>query len=362
MERKKTISKKGFCTSCYFRTSVIPPFRKALLQITEKCNLKCKHCFIDSSTEGKTISLYDIENVIWPQLKALNVISLTVTGGEPFVHPDIEGVVKFLSKVVDSVTICTNATIITEKQMKLFSSLGNIKFNISLDSFSKNGYESFREGGNLDKVISNIKLASHYNLLNGILVTPNQYSQVDEYKDLIKFSKTIGAKYVLMNPIAKLGRGENTANCLNFTDGNLKTLSKYIETIHDSIEVIQVRFPDNKKPLLKCEASDIIYVFSNGDVTVCPYLIFAAKSQLSKYRPEDFIIGNLYSNNNLQMTIDNYDIYKKYSIGNNHKCHLCSHNSVCGKGCPAAIVASGGVIGSIDTEMCPLCNNNSNYM
>lgn len=362
MERKRTISKQGFCNSCYFRTSVAPPFRKALLQITEKCNLTCRHCFLDSSTKGKTISLYDIENVIWPQLKALKVISLTITGGEPFVHPNIEDVVKFLSTVVDSVTICTNATIITETQMELFSSLGNIKFNVSLDSFSKNGYESFRRGGKFIKVINNIKLISQYKLLNGILVTPNQYSQVEEYKDLIGFSKALGAKYVLMNPIAKMGRGENSAEHLNFNNDCLKTLSTYIEEMSDSMEVIKIRFPNNKKPLLKCEASNIIYIFCNGDVTVCPYLMFAAKSQVSKHKPEDFIIGNVYSSNNLKMKLDKYNVYEKYDMSNNNKCHLCQYKNICGRGCPAAIVASGNMIGDIDIEMCPIHKNNSNYI
>jgi MoaA/NifB/PqqE/SkfB family radical SAM enzyme len=33
-------------SSCYFRTTVDTPYRKALVQITERCNLRCAHCFV----------------------------------------------------------------------------------------------------------------------------------------------------------------------------------------------------------------------------------------------------------------------------------------------------------------------------
>lgn len=34
--------------SCYFRTSVGGDGRKGLIQITERCNLHCAHCFVTS--------------------------------------------------------------------------------------------------------------------------------------------------------------------------------------------------------------------------------------------------------------------------------------------------------------------------
>jgi hypothetical protein len=39
-------------SSCYFRTSVGGDGRKALIQITERCNLHCAHCFVSSGDWG----------------------------------------------------------------------------------------------------------------------------------------------------------------------------------------------------------------------------------------------------------------------------------------------------------------------
>jgi MoaA/NifB/PqqE/SkfB family radical SAM enzyme len=86
--RREIISKYK-AASCYFRSSVTSPYRKALLQITDRCNLHCAHCFISADNNGDTMPLETIRDVIIPRLKGCRVISVTLTGGEPFLHADI---------------------------------------------------------------------------------------------------------------------------------------------------------------------------------------------------------------------------------------------------------------------------------
>lgn len=49
-------------SACFFRSTVREPNRKCLIQITEKCNFKCKHCFLSASETGDQISLDRIKN------------------------------------------------------------------------------------------------------------------------------------------------------------------------------------------------------------------------------------------------------------------------------------------------------------
>jgi MoaA/NifB/PqqE/SkfB family radical SAM enzyme len=42
----RSITDHTAATSCYFRTTVDQPYRKALVQIDERCNLRCAHCFV----------------------------------------------------------------------------------------------------------------------------------------------------------------------------------------------------------------------------------------------------------------------------------------------------------------------------
>jgi MoaA/NifB/PqqE/SkfB family radical SAM enzyme len=73
--------------TCYFRTAAGGDGRKALLQVTERCNLHCAHCFVSATRHGAVLSLEVIRDRVLPRLVAARVRRLTLTGGEPFVHP-----------------------------------------------------------------------------------------------------------------------------------------------------------------------------------------------------------------------------------------------------------------------------------
>lgn len=74
-------------SACFFRSSVQPPKRKMMLQITQKCNLHCAHCFANASGTGTEMSLELIQNKILPQLLKNQVVKITLTGGEPLCNP-----------------------------------------------------------------------------------------------------------------------------------------------------------------------------------------------------------------------------------------------------------------------------------
>src|SRR5689334_10066173 len=86
---KKRLILETTASSCYFRTSVPEGSRKALVQITERCNLHCAHCFVSSTKEGSDITLEQMRDLVIPRLIEANVIRVTLTGGEPFAHPDL---------------------------------------------------------------------------------------------------------------------------------------------------------------------------------------------------------------------------------------------------------------------------------
>jgi radical SAM protein with 4Fe4S-binding SPASM domain len=74
-------------SSCYFRTSVGGDGRKALIQITERCNLHCAPCFVSSGDWGEHMPQQDVADKVLPRLVRARVERVTLTGGEPFAHP-----------------------------------------------------------------------------------------------------------------------------------------------------------------------------------------------------------------------------------------------------------------------------------
>jgi MoaA/NifB/PqqE/SkfB family radical SAM enzyme len=268
---KQNIIRSDILSSCYFRTSTKPPFRKALLQITERCNLHCAPCFVSAGTEGAEMSLHDIERII-PKLKELNIISITLTGGEPFLHPDIIRIVRTISDMDIKVSICTNATLITALQMQQLADIGRIHVNVSLDGFRPESHGKFRgDIQSFEVTKSTIRLLGEHQLLHGILVTPNKLAEIEEYKHICQFAVENRASYVLMNPLSQMGRGISSKSLLGSSNQMMERIRKETIGFQQLIQVIYVRFPNTAElPLGSCEAGNIIYVFARGELTVCP--------------------------------------------------------------------------------------------
>ena len=120
-----------------------------------------------------------------------------------------------------------------------------------------------------------------------------------------------------------------------------------------ALEIVPIRFPNNDAPLGSCIAGEIIYVFADGKVAVCPYLVFAARTPQSRYSDSEFIVGNILEQE-IDATLDAYRFHERYQVGANDTCASCVLTNRCGKGCPAAVIAAGGNIGERDIEPCPV--------
>ena len=110
----------------------------------------------------------------------------------------------------------------------------------------------------------------------------------------------------------------------------------------DDLDVTHIRFPNTAgKPLAGCEAGTIIYVFTPGEVTVCPYLVFAARTPGSQHDPSEFIVGNIFTDPDIAARLDGYRFHDRYQVGTNPTCGACAMSGSCGKGLPGRRDLSG---------------------
>lgn len=348
------IYSKDYAAACYFRTIADSPNKKCLLQLTEKCNLHCKHCFVSADYVGEEMDFASIKNTIIPQLKEYGITKITLTGGEPFVYSKLYEVICLLDEQNIEVSVCTNALLVTNDFLDKIGTIDKIHFNVSLDGFSVNSHGKFRGGlsqQQYDTIISNIRMLGSYKLLNGVLVTPNNYSSIKEYIELCQFAKECGAKYVLMNPLSEYGRGEKNIT-VAYSNEQMEELQSATERFNsDEMEMVYIRFPNREgKALGPCVAGKIIYIFADGKVAYCPYLVFAARNNSSRYDEKEFLVGNIYEKEfDLRMSMEEYVL----PVKSEEVCKECN-NSSCQKGCYAVKIAQGCSLESRDEALCPM--------
>jgi radical SAM protein with 4Fe4S-binding SPASM domain len=353
-------------SSCFFRTSVSGRGRKALVQITERCDLHCSHCFVSATHTGLDLSYEDFSEKVLPALVQARVERITLTGGEPLLHPDLLEICKAVLDRGLTVGICTNATTLDENSIKFFERHAeSLHFNISFDGFRPESHGKFR--GNLDsfaKSVTNARRLGAMGLVQGILSTPNALAEYDEFAELCKFAVEVNAQYLLMNPLSPFGRGVRSMHRLRVDDEGMRTIAAATERLAgNGLHVVQIRFPNEERPLSGCEAGTIVYVFANGDLAECPYLVFAARTPSSLYAPAEFIPGNLLTDASGALErLEQNPFHGRFQMGHNSLCQGCGIAPSCGKGCPAAVVAQGGYIGDLDANQCPVAPHGRNLL
>ena len=340
-------------SACFFRSSVKPPKMKIMLQITERCNLKCAHCFAESRDMGDEIDLESVQRIIIPQFIKNQVVKVTLTGGEPLVHQQFTEIATSLLEKGIGVSICTNGTLIDPAWVKWISPrYNNLHFNVSLDGLTMQSHGKFRgiiSESTLATIIHNICLLGKLKLLNGILATPNKYATIDEYVELCKFAKKAGANYVLMNPLSPFGRGTKT-QLLAYSNEEMISLQKATSfLISKSFEMVYIRFPNSEhKPIGKCPLGSIPYIFCNGDIAICPYMVFASNGN-NNYRANDFIVGNIFGGADIANSINEYILGKTFNFTQKDKACIA-----CSRGCYAIKISNNQSLSDCDLNICPI--------
>ena len=299
----------------------------------------------------------DIAGVLIPRLATCRVDRVTLTGGEPTIHPQFTGIVRAFRAAGMGVGVCTNATTLTDSQIGELAMVGGVHVNVSLDGFRAESHGRFR--GDRDSfavTVATVRKLATAGLLQGLLCTPNSLAEDAEYRELCEFAVENRAAYVLMNPLSSMGRGVKSRERLADSDDHMRRIHDLTSPFSGpDLEIVHIRFPnDDGLPLASCEAGNIIYVFTGGAVTVCPYLVFAARTPQSQHDPAEFIVGNILTDPDIGASLDAYSLGDRYQPGGNPTCRSCGLAGQCGKGCPAAVIASGERIGAVDTEVCPV--------
>ncbi|MBN2662868.1 MAG: SPASM domain-containing protein [Bacteroidales bacterium] len=126
---------------------------------TTMCNLKCPECPVGKNILNRskgTISFYLFENIINQSSKYLLNLFLYFQG-EPFLSGNIFSLIEYAHKKKIFVSTSTNGHFLTPDFAEKTVKSGLDKLIISMDGTTQSVYETYRIGGNINKVKDAIK-------------------------------------------------------------------------------------------------------------------------------------------------------------------------------------------------------------
>ena len=127
------------------------------------CNLKCNDCYIESSPTNKNlqyINLLEVKKYI-TEIKENNLGTklIGLTGGEPFMNPNIIDILKYLLDNKFEVLVLSNGMRpikLRFKDLLALPNLNNLTIRISIDHFRKKKHERIRGINTWKQVIKNL--------------------------------------------------------------------------------------------------------------------------------------------------------------------------------------------------------------
>ncbi len=131
--------------------SPLPSLRYLLLHITDRCNLRCRHCFLGEA--GKIdLALDEILSVV-DEFEAMQGLRLLVSGGEPLLHRDFWELNDSLAGRDLRAVLLSNGTLIDDEAAERLSFQ---EVQVSLDGMQE-AHDFIRGGGSFERSVAAVR-------------------------------------------------------------------------------------------------------------------------------------------------------------------------------------------------------------
>ncbi|MBF0342711.1 MAG: radical SAM protein [Nitrospirae bacterium] len=175
------------CKRPVIAQSPLPSLRYLELQITDECNLSCKHCYIGASHHIRM----DIERIsaVLMEFEDMQGLRVLITGGEPTMHPDFLRLNEMLPQFSLRKLLFTNGLLLDSHMLDI---LNVDEVVISVDGM-QNGHETLRGTDTFSRTIKAIEAAIRKGFDTSVS-TMIHASNVDEFDQMQQMFIDMGVK------------------------------------------------------------------------------------------------------------------------------------------------------------------------
>ncbi|MFA5746517.1 MAG: radical SAM protein [Candidatus Paceibacterota bacterium] len=193
---------------------------KVTLNVTNRCNFKCVHCYNGSSSgwEGEELGLAEIKSLL-KELKKMEVFLISVNGGEPFLRKDIFEILEEINRLGFVSNINTNASLVTPEIAKRMSELGFKSVDVSLHADNRKNFLRFTGSELFDQTAAGIKNLIKAGVPPSIAFVATSVN-ISWASDVVKTAANLGVRS--MHTIVLVERGRAAGSGLTVKMADLK--------------------------------------------------------------------------------------------------------------------------------------------
>lgn len=237
------------------------------IDISGRCNENCIHCYIPSDCKHGMMTKELFEAILL-QCVDMQVINLTISGGEPMLNPHLKDFLQLCKKYNFSVNLLSNLTLLSDELLDIFEDNPLISVQTSLYATEREVHDSITQSkGSCLKTLSSIKRLYERNIpmqINCPIMKQNLYY----YKDVLRFAKSMNIE---------ADSDYSLYGCYDYSKSNLScrlSIDEIEKIVHDNVGgYIKRKDSDNRRKNSKtpicpvCKTS--LCISNSGNIYPC---------------------------------------------------------------------------------------------
>jgi radical SAM protein with 4Fe4S-binding SPASM domain len=206
--------------SCASTTPTIPPAQiltghklgMLFVELTDKCNEKCIHCYADSSPERTEFLPLDQIRSTLQQASEFGTPYLQFTGGDPLIHPHLIEAVAYASTLpFQGIEIYTNGLLINDRLLDRLAPYEiSLSFSIYADSAEIHDHIT-QVPGSWKRTVDAMKRAKDrgIKIRAGIALMEENIACAEKMPRFLKQQFDMGPDQIRFDAVNQVGRGQN---------------------------------------------------------------------------------------------------------------------------------------------------------
>src|SRR5512143_634133 len=198
--------------------------------LTEACNLRCRHCYQGERTTGG-MSLPELKAVVaevsdmiddWSDAYGIDFSrSMNITGGEPFLRPDLFAVLEEVRRRDFDIFLLTNGTLVDRARAMRLAELGVRGVQVSIEG-PEPVHDSIRGAGSFAASAAGIARLVDAGLAVTLNVTLSRLN-ASAMKEVVAFGSRAGARRIGFSRLVPSGKGSSLLSHM-LSPGEVKDL------------------------------------------------------------------------------------------------------------------------------------------
>ena len=306
-----------------------PRLRWLFFEITDRCNLRCRHCGSSCSSEGLLLTLADIDKVLRSVRKEKPAVCLT--GGEPMLHPGFFEIARHVKSMGFSWGMTTNATLIDDAAAARLRQAGMSTVSVSLDGMEQ-AHDSLRQrAGAWKEAVKGIRALQHAGFSPQVTTVLHQ-DNFEDLEPLFDMLCDMGIESWRPINVEPIGRAceqgdmmltpEQVTELLDYIRGRRFDPDCDMEVTFGCSHYLGTAYERMVRDhYFLCGAGILTAsVRSNGDIGVCLDV---------PSRPE-LVQGNIREDDFMDVWRNRFQVFRRDRTADCSRCLGCSERSVCG--------------------------------